>query len=182
MIEINFFERKKRNYSPLILVGVFLMGIVLISAYLLLMSNRLTNQYQENLRQIKEQQPTVTEFEQIQYFSKQLNQLSNELEILKEHQYPTVFLYETIRDLLPESEVLYIHNYDFSLDDGLQLSVQLDGLEQVAELDRVIFDLPFVTSVELINVDLINQADQHYVINLQADIDRDQVSEVTSDD
>ncbi|WP_440896001.1 PilN domain-containing protein [Amphibacillus sp. Q70] len=182
MIEINFFEKRKKNYSLLILACTFLMGMVLIGAYLLFMSQHLTNQYQENLRQIDEQQPLVSELEQIQYFSKQVNQLSNELEMLKDQQYPTVFLYETIRDLLPESEALYIHNYDFSLDEGLQLSVQLDDLEGVAKLDRAILNLPFITSVELIEVELIDQVEQHYVINLQADIDREQISEVTSDD
>lgn len=182
MIEINFFEKKPPNYSRLLIIAIFIIGLILIGVYLLVTSNQLTNQSEANLNQINDQQPIINELESIQAYSNQLNQLSNELETLREHQYQTVFLYETILDQLPDSEVLLIENYNFSINDGLKLTLQLVSLEQVAKLDRAILDLPFVASVELTSVNLINESEEQYIIDLEVEIDRDQLQEVAAND
>ena len=182
MIEINFFEKKKKNYSPLILAAIFLVGLLVIGAYVLLMNASLQNQYDDNLAKISDQQALVTELKQTQAFSNQVRELSNQLELLQENQYPTPFLYQAVDQLLPESDALYLHDYTFSIDDGIRLSVQLVGLDQVAELTRSLTDLSFVTNVDLEVVDLTNSNEYHYLVNFQAKIDRDQLSEVTQDD
>ena len=182
MIEINFFERKKKNYSPLILAAIFLVGLLVIGAYVLLMNASLQNQYDDNLAKISEQQALVTELKQTQAFSNQVRELSNQLELLQENQYPTPFLYQTVDQLLPESDALYLHDYTFSINDGIRLSVQLADLDQVIDVQRSLFDLPFVTHVELETVNLVNQDELHYLVNLTAEIDRDLLNEVIKND
>ena len=48
MIEINFFEKKKQNYSPFILVAIFLVGLLVTGAYVILMNTSLQNQSDQN--------------------------------------------------------------------------------------------------------------------------------------
>jgi len=96
MIEINFFERKKKNYSPLILVAIFLVGLLVVGAYVMLMNKSLENQHRDNLTKISEQQPRVNELKQIQVFSDQVRELSHQLELLDGSQYPTPLVYETV--------------------------------------------------------------------------------------
>lgn len=182
MIEINFFERKKKNYSPLILVAIFIVGLLVIGAYVLIMNSNLQSQYQDNISKINQQQSLVSELKLNQILSKQVNELTNKYEQLDKNQYPTPFLYETIRDLLPQSDGLYLYDYTFSIDGGLTLSVQLTGLDQVTELTRNLTELAFVTSVDLQTVDLVNQNESLYIANIKIGIDRDQLSEVTQND
>ncbi|HHU18794.1 MAG TPA: hypothetical protein GXZ58_00805 [Bacilli bacterium] len=182
MIEINFFEREKKNYSPLILVAIFLVGLLVVSAYVMLMNTSLENQLRDNLTKISEQQPRVNELKQIQVFSDQVRELSHQLELLDGSQYPTPLVYETVYELLPQSDALYLHDYTFSIEEGLKLSVQLVHLDQVIDLQRSLLDLAFVTDVVLETVDLVSQDEQHYLVNIQVEIDRDLLSEVTQDD
>ena len=182
MIEINFFERKKKNYSPLILVAIFLAGLLIIGGYVLLVNGNLQTKYDHNLAKINQQQPLVTELKQTQTFSNQVRELSGQLELLQENQYPTPFLYETVAQLLPESDALYLLDYTFSINEGIRLSVQLAGLDQVIDVQRSLFDLPFVTHVELETVNLVNQDELHYLVNLTAEIDRDLLNEVIKND
>lgn len=182
MIEINFFERKKRNYSPLILLAIFLVGLVLIGGYVILMNGTLQNEHDNNQAKITQQRPIVEELRQIQLYGSQVRELTDQVEQLQENQYPTPFVYETIVGLLPASEVLYLNDYAFSINDSLRLSVQLEGLDQVIDLQRSLLELAFVTDIELDTVDLISQENDHYIVNVRAVIDRDRLSEVTQND
>ena len=182
MIEINFFEQKKRNYSPFLLVAIFMIGLVLIGTYIVIFNTNLVNEYDQNMAQIEQQQPRVIELRQTQNFADRVQELTDQLETLETHQYPTPFLYETISDVLPESDAFYLLNYSFSTNGAVQLSVQLDGFAQIAELDRALTDLDFVTQVDLDVANLVNEGDRHYVVNIRVAIDRDQLSEVTAND
>lgn len=182
MIEVNLFERKKKNYSPLILVAIFMIGLFAIGGYVLVANHNLQNQHEVNLVKINQQQAVVAELKETQTFSNQVRDLATDLELLQENQYPTPYIYQTINQLLPESDALYLHDYTFSINEGIRLSVQLVGLDQVIEIQRSLFDLPYVTHVELETVDLVNQDALHYLVNLKAEIDRDQLSEVIQND
>ncbi|GAA4066237.1 hypothetical protein [Amphibacillus indicireducens] len=182
MIEINFFERKKKDYSPLILVAIFIVGLFVIGGYVILVNGNLQTQHEENLTKISQQQTIVTELREIQTFSNQVRDIAADLELLQDNQYPTPQIYQTIEQLLPESDALYLLDYTFSINEGIRLSVQLVGLDQVIEIQRSLFNLSYVTHVELETVDLVNEEELHYVVNLIAEIDRDQLSEVIQND
>lgn len=182
MIKINFFEKKKRNYAHHILISVFLIGLLLIGSYILIMSNHYVSEYEGNINKINQQQSLINEMQQIQSLSSTLNERLNNLEHLKENQYPTVFLYDEMIGLLPQLDRLPIRQYSFSIDEGVSLNLEIKGLNQVAELERKLSDLSFVTSVTLNSVGLVRESEQIYSVQFQVDIDRTKLSEVMKGD
>ncbi|WP_017472728.1 hypothetical protein [Amphibacillus jilinensis] len=182
MIEINFFEKKKKNLIPYLLMGVLLLGIMSISGYFILTSIQLNKQNQTNQSLIQEQSTIIDELQHVHLLANQVDQLANDLNRLIDIKHPTVFLNDNILQQLPVDPATTIVDFNYTIQGDLLLELQLADANAVSSLTRDLLALTYVTTVELEAIDLINEVEADYQVNLTIGIDQIQLSEVAKDD
>ncbi|SHN08543.1 hypothetical protein [Gracilibacillus kekensis] len=176
MIEINFFEKRKKNIAPYILAGIFVIGLISIFIISYVITNQLSHQKDVNLAKIEKQTDIVEEYQKEKLVQSQVRELESQVSQIEEAKFPTVYLYQYVQNSLPlNTEII---EYRFSLTDRLYIRLQFNDFDQVAELQRSFVDTSFFEQVDIDVISLTEEEQTSYESELLIDIDRDQLSEV----
>ncbi|WP_067837428.1 hypothetical protein [Amphibacillus sediminis] len=181
MIEINFFEQKKKNSVPYLLLAVAIISSLVLVSYLIIATKQLNSQYTDNLSRIKQQEKIVAEIEQINLMADQVSKLSAQLDQLEQNKFPTIYLYDAIQSVLLKHDATILSHFHYSLGERLYISLQLEGLDRVAELDRALLQLAYINSVELELIELTNEDKAYYQAEMKIEINHNGLLEVMSD-
>lgn len=182
MIEINFLEKKKQNAVPILLISIGIICSLVLVSGMALYRSRLSDEHTGLLAEINQNEIRMSELEQISHVSHQLANLESQIDQLEENLFPTLYIKEEVASLLPESETTQVFDYQFSIQDGLVLHVQLQGMDQVAELKRVLSEQAYFRSVTLENVVLINEFEELHEVTFEVEVDRDHVIRAEEND
>ncbi|MBM7541787.1 hypothetical protein [Amphibacillus cookii] len=182
MIEINFFEKKKKNLIPYLLIGLFLVGLMITSGYLTLASIQLNKQYEITHNLIQEQSIIINDLQHVNLLANQVDQLASDLDNLVDNKHPTVFLNDDILQQLPDNPATVIIDFRYTIQGDLLLELQLTDANAVSTLTRDLQALAYITAVELEAMELVNEIEANYQVNLTISIDHVKLSEVAMDD
>ena len=156
MFEVNFFEKKQRNFLPYLLSAVFLLLLVLVGVYFFSAQAYYANaevRDQEWL-QVEEEQLKVSR--QMQEYARLTEQVEENKVAFEAKQYPMAYVIKSILEQVPNGEQ---HVTIFSKNETNQITLVLEGLT-ITEISDA-FDkfkaLPFVSDVHFIRMD--NQPD-----------------------
>ncbi|GAE92622.1 hypothetical protein JCM21714_1630 [Gracilibacillus boraciitolerans JCM 21714] len=177
MIDINFFEKEKKNIAPYLLIMVFLLGIIIVSLISYLFLNQIIQQKEANLAKIESQSELVDDYQSVQLLQNQVNELESQISQIEEGKYPTTYLYNYIQNtLLPNTKMI---EYQFLLQEELYIRVHVTDLDQIAEIQRLFVDTAFFEQVDLNVIRLIDTDQKIYESELTISVARDQLNEVT---
>jgi Tfp pilus assembly protein PilN len=156
MFEVNFFEKKQRNFLPYVLGGVFLILLVLTGVYFF------TAQAYYAKAEIRDQEWLQAEEEQLRVSRQMLEyaqlteQVAGNKANFEEMQYPMAYVTKTIIAQVPNGEQ---HVTIFNKNETNQITLVLEGLT-VTEISDAVENfkaLVYVSDVQLIRME--NQTD-----------------------
>ncbi len=127
MIDINFFEKDKKNMSPYILVGIFVLGLIVILTTSYLIFSQIVQQKEANLAKIEKQTDMVNEYQEVQLLQNQVSEIESQVSQIVDIKYPTVQLYEYVKSAVPSNTIII--DYRFSLPGELYIRVHLTDLD-----------------------------------------------------
>lgn len=172
MIEINLIEKKKRNISSYLLIGITFFIVISVSISFLLYHGQLANQI-DALTQTKAEQSLVlshtreqTEvINQVEKLDQQTNQLQTAL-------FPTIYLLNQVDAVLPEQN--RIESFYFTLSDGLRVQVQAPSISDTSQYARAMSELNFIDHARLVNLE---ERSEQYIATFTFMIKRDSILE-----
>lgn len=181
MVNINFFEKKKKNITPWVITGTALILSGLLVFYFSWMTSQIREDITINERQIEQQQAVVIELQRVNLIGDQVNQLKRGAETLQANKYPAKALYDEMIDQIPNLSDTLINQFIFSITGNVQLQLALPSEADVVSLQRQLLDLPYVTNVVLETIEVTGEA-ATYDTRFSIMIDRLSLSEVLSRD
>lgn len=173
MIEINFFEDREQNLLPAIYTIIFLIGILLIGAYIGGSGLYYYLGDRQNTTQLEEINEQAFQTRQRERVLNLVNQTENNLEQIEANRYPSVSLYDFIHEVFdnPEEDVIV---YRFNELEQLHIEIEVDNLQVIADYYDELLEVPFVSQVELTTT---YEQDQSYVGEYELTIDEEALRE-----
>ncbi|MGP6139283.1 hypothetical protein [Jeotgalibaca sp. A127] len=157
MFEVNFFEKKQKNYLPHLLTLLSFLLLLGIGIYLFMTRAFLLNTDDRNSNWLADEANRITISRQMKHYQQTAAQLNEDKVLFEERQYPMATAAEAIISIIPGGSATII---TFSLDETNQVTLVLNDLS-VKEIDETILKYrqqAYVTNVQLIRVE--NQAEE----------------------
>ena len=156
MFEVNFFEKKQRNFLPYVLGGAFLVLRVLVGIYFFSAQAYYTKaemRYQEWL-QAEEEQLMVSR--QMQEYAQLTEQVAENKATFEAKQYPMSYVTKAIVEQVPNGEQ---HVTILNKNETNQITLVLEGLTvtEISEVVEKFKALVYVSDVQFIRME--NQLD-----------------------
>lgn len=181
MININFFEKKKKDVTPFILILVTIIALTVLSGYFYWMSDTLANEETNKLNQIEQQRQVVLELQRVNLIENQVVQLENDANQLSEKKYPTHDLYQLIIAQIPAGDDNVLNTYNFTAPSNIQMTLELSNEQDVGILYQNLLRLSFIEHLSLESIIIDLELDT-YELSYSLLIDYDTLIEVTSHD
>ncbi len=178
MVNINFFEKKKKNVTLFLISFIALLLFGLLGGYFWWMTETIETNTSRNIDIINNQADEISELQRVNLIGDQVSTLVNQRDTLMQNQFPVDALYDDLLEQLP-SNTASVERFFFTIDGNVQMEITFDNDQHVVNMHRNLVNLPYVTSVTLETVDV---NDTVYVTQFTLMIDRAQISEVLSDD
>ncbi|SEO93590.1 hypothetical protein SAMN04488134_1197 [Amphibacillus marinus] len=178
MIEINFFEQKKKNIVPYLMIGLLFIGVVVVVSFLYLSSYRYSDQVQINQAKILEQEAIIAELEEVNLLADQVHQLQEDINQIEEQRNPTAYLYDQLHARLSAQDTIVVNSFTFDIEGLVTVELELEGAEQVGQLYRDYLELPYIMDVQLDSMQLVSESEQLYHVAFSITMSREQLSEV----
>lgn len=179
MVNINFFEKKKINITPFVLMVIALLLFSFIAFYFWWMTTSILSKTENNQALIASQELQIKEWQRVNLISDQVTTLVEQRDQLSTTQFPVTALYNDLLAQLPNETDALIERFFFTITGNLQLECVFNNDQDVVLMHRQLVNLPYVTDVTLETVEI---SDTDYVTRFTLMIDRNQVSEVLTDD
>lgn len=179
MVNINFFEKKKKNITPFLISVIALLLFGLLGGYFWWMTESIKTDTSRNRDQISQQADEISESQRVNLIGNQVSTLVNQRDTLMQNQFPLDELYHDVLEQIPSQASATVERFFFTITGTVQLEIIFDNDQHVVDMQRNLVNLPYVTSVTLETIDVNDTA---YVTQFTLMIDRTQVSEVFSDD
>jgi cell division protein FtsB len=179
MVNINFFEKKKKNITPFLISVIAVLLFGLLGGYFWWMTESIKTDTSRNRDQISQQADEITELQRINLIGNQVSTLVNQRDTLMQNQFPLDDLYHDVLEQIPSQASASVERFFFTITGTVQLEIVFDNDQHVVDMQRNLVNLPYVTSVTLETIDINDTA---YATQFTLMIDRTQVSEVFSDD
>jgi hypothetical protein len=156
MFEVNFFEKKQRNFLPHVLSGAFLFLLALVGVYVFLMQAYYANaevRDQEWL-QVEEEQLMVSR--QMQEYAQLTEQVADNKATFEEMQYPMAYVTKAILAQVPNGEQ---HVTILNKNETNQITLVLEGfsITEISDAVNNFKTLVYVSDVQFIRME--NQPD-----------------------
>lgn len=178
MVNINFFEKKKKNITPFIISFIALLLFGLLGGYFWWMTDSVKTETARNTEIINNQANEISELQRVNLIGDQVSTLVNQRDTLRQNQFPVDALYDDVLSQLPSNSAT-VERFFFTITGNVQLEITFDNDQHVVSMQRNLVNLPYVTSVTLETVDVNNAA---YMTQFTLMIDRTQASEVLTND
>lgn len=179
MVNINFFEKKKKNITPFLISVIALLLFGLLGGYFWWMTESIKTDTSRNRDTISQQADEISELQRVNLIGNQVSTLVNQRDTLMQNQFPLDDLYHDVLEQIPSQASASVERFFFTITGTVQLEIVFDNDQHVVDMQRNLVNLPYVTSVTLETIDVNDTA---YVTQFTLMIDRTQVSEVFSDD
>lgn len=159
MIEINFFEKKKKNIVPIIYTVIFLLGILLIGGYVGGSHVYFARQTSRNQAFIDENQVEVVEARRKERVLTQLVETENDMTQLTTDRHPTIFLYDEIHEVFADADNT-VQVYQFTVGEPLYIELMNIDLDMAAHYMVELQAVSFIDHVEL-NSTYLEESDEY---------------------
>ncbi|GEM03809.1 hypothetical protein HMI01_07970 [Halolactibacillus miurensis] len=179
MVNINFFEKKKKNITLFLISVIALLLFGLLGGYFWWMTESIKTDTSRNRDTISQQADEISESQRVNLIGNQVSTLVNQRDTLMQNQFPLDDLYHDVLEQIPSQASATVERFFFTITGIVQLEIIFDNDQHVVDMQRNLVNLPYVTSVTLETIDVNDTA---YVTQFTLMIDRTQVSEVFSDD
>lgn len=151
MFEVNFFEKKQKNFLPHLLSSVFLLLLVLLGVYFFSAQAYYQNAETRGRDWLQAEEEQLLISRQMQEYDQLTVQAAENKTAFEEKQYPMAYLSKMIIDKIPNGEQRI---NIFSKNETNQLTLVLEGLTvvEIAAAVEEIRTLAYVSDVQFINM------------------------------
>jgi len=179
MININFFEKKKVNVLPYLMITGFLLLLGGLGAYFYLMQENYIQVEAESVAWIERETDNVLLSKQMQGVDRLTNESITTQETLVDLRYPMVYVTEEIASLVPDEGDNVV---SFQLTNPAQFVLTLENMtvDQGSELVNDLGELPYVTQVNYLRLE--SQSESNYLLELTIDMNEERLREAVSGD
>lgn len=152
MFEVNFFEKKQKNFLPYLISGVFLFLLLLVGIYFFSMQAYYTNGEKQNQEWLQNEADQLSVSRKIQEFDLLTQQVAGNKATLESMQYPMAYVTNAILEQVPNGEKQVSI---FNKNETNQITLVLEGLTATELSDTVekFKALSFVSTVHFIRVE-----------------------------
>lgn len=179
MININFFEKKKVNVLPYLMMVGFFLVLGALGAYFYLMQENYIEVEAENVAWIERETDNVLLSKQMQGVDRLTNESITTQETLVDQRYPMVYITKEIASQVPDESENVV---SFQLTDPSQFTLTLENMtvDEGSQLVNVLEDFTYVSQVNYLRLE--NQTDTDYMLELTIDMSEERLREVVSSD
>lgn len=156
MFEVNFFEKKQRNFLPYVLSGAFLFLLVMVGIYFFSAQAYYTKAEIRDQEWLQAEDEQLKVSRQMQEYAQLTEQVASNKATFEAKQYPMAYVTKAIIEQVPNGEQ---HVTIFNKNETNQLTLVLEGLT-VTEISAAVEKfkaLVYVTDVQFIRME--NQLD-----------------------
>lgn len=156
MFEVNFFEKKQRNFLPYVLGGAFLLLSVLVGIYFFSAQAYYTKAEIRDQEWLQAEEDQLRVTRQMQEYAQLTERTAENKATFEAKQYPMAFVTKAIMAQIPNGEQ---HLTIFNKNETNQITLVLDGLTvtEISEAVEKFKALAYVSDVHLIRME--NQLD-----------------------
>ena len=156
MFEVNFFEKKQRNFLPFVLSGAFLFLFVLVGIYFISAQAYYTKAEIRDREWLQTEEEQLSISRQMQEYAQLTDRTAENKATFEAKQYPMAFVAKEIMAQVPISEQ---HVAIFNKNETNQITLVLEGLTvtEISETVEKFKALAYVSNVQLIRME--NQVD-----------------------
>ncbi|MGA9518898.1 MAG: hypothetical protein WBV27_08935, partial [Trichococcus sp.] len=104
MFEVNFFEKKQRNFLPYALSGAFLFLLALVGVYFFLMQAYYVNAEVRDQEWLQVEKEQLIVSGQMQEYAQLTEKVADNKATFEEMQYPMAFVTKSIIEVVPNGE------------------------------------------------------------------------------
>lgn len=156
MFEVNFFEKKQRNFLPYVLGGAFFVLLALVGVYFFLMQAYYVNAEVRDQEWLQAEEAQLMVSRQMQEYAQLTEQVAENKVTFEAKQYPMAYVTKAIIAQVPNGEQRVTI---FNKNETNQITLVLEGLT-ITELSDAVEKfkaLVYVSDVQLIRME--NQTD-----------------------
>jgi Tfp pilus assembly protein PilN len=156
MFEVNFFEKKQRNFLPYVLGGAFLILLVLVGIYFFTAQAYYTKAEIRDQEWLQAEEEQLRVSRQMQEYAQLTDQVAENKATFEAKQYPMAFVTKAIIEQVPNGEQ---HVTIFNKNETNQITLVLEGLTvtEISEAVEKFKALGYVSDVQFISME--NQLD-----------------------
>ena len=156
MFEVNFFEKKQRNFLPYVLGGAFLILLVLVGIYFFTAQAYYTKAEIRDQEWLQAEEEQLRVSRQMQEYAQLTDQVAENKATFEAKQYPMAFVTKAIIEQVPNGEQ---HVTIFNKNETNQITLVLEGLTvtEISEAVEKFKALDYVSDVQFISME--NQLD-----------------------
>lgn len=156
MFEVNFFEKKQRNFLPYVLGGAFLILLVLVGIYFFTAQAYYTKAEIRDQEWLQAEEEQLRVSRQMQEYAQLTDQVAENKATFEAKQYPMAFVTKAIIEQVPNGEQ---HVTIFNKNETNQITLVLEGLTvtEISEAVEKFKALGYVSDVQFISLE--NQLD-----------------------
>ncbi|WP_368646309.1 hypothetical protein AB4027_05360 [Alkalibacterium putridalgicola] len=179
MININFFEKKKVNVLPYLMITGFFLLLAGLGTYFYLMQENYIQAEAENVAWIERETENVLLSRQMQGVDRLTNESISTQDTLVGQRYPMVYITEEIAAQVPDEGENVV---SFQLTNPAQFVLTLENMtvNEGSELVNRLEDLPYVSQVNYLRLE--SQNNEEYLLELTIDMNETRLREVVSSD
>ncbi|WP_414838574.1 hypothetical protein [Carnobacterium sp. TMP28] len=152
MFEVNFFEKKQKNFLPYLLTGMFLFLLILLGLYFFSMQAHYTNTEKQNKEWLQAEQENLDTSKEMQKYV-QLTQKAVENKVaFKAKQYPIAYVTKVILEQIPDAKQQVTI---FNKNELNQVTLIVEGLttKELANTVEKFKTVEFISDVHLIRME-----------------------------
>ena len=156
MFEVNFFEKKQRNFLPFVLSGAFLFLFVLVGIYFISAQAYYTKAETSDREWLQAEAEQLRVSRQMQEYAQLTERTAENKATFEAKQYPMAYVTKAVMALVPNAEQ---HLTILNKNETNQITLVLDGLTvtEISETVEKFQALAYVSNVHLIRME--NQLD-----------------------
>ncbi|SYZ79975.1 hypothetical protein [Trichococcus shcherbakoviae] len=156
MFEVNFFEKKQRNFLPYVLGGAFLFLLVLVGIYFFSAQAYYTKAEMRDQEWLQAEEEQLMVSRQMQEYAQLTEQVAENKATFEAKQYPMSYVTKAIVEQVPNGEQ---HVTILNKNETNQITLVLEGLTvtEISEIVEKFKALVYVSDVQFIRME--NQLD-----------------------
>ncbi|WP_423189178.1 hypothetical protein ACO1PF_11385 [Alkalibacterium sp. f15] len=181
MININFFEKKKVNVLPYLMMAGFLLLLAALGAYFFLMREHYSEVETENIAWIESETDNVLLSRQMQSIDRLTEESIITQDILVGQRYPMVYVTEEIASQVANEEESVV-SFQLTTPDQFIFTLENMSVDEGSELVNEMGDLAYVSRVNYLRLENQAQDSDNYILELTIDMSEERLREVVNSD
>lgn len=177
MFEVNFFEKKQKNFLPYLISSIFLVLLLAVGIYFMLTYSHYQRQDKSNNNWLVEKQEAVALAQEMQEIVQLTNHVSLSQKMLQEEQYPMTEMTEDLISLVPNEEGT-VRVFESSESNRVTFILENLTIDRISETFDAIKEQPYVDSVQMHRLENQHTPLETYLVEFAIMIDEATLKEV----